>query len=456
MNKFSWLFFTFCLSFSFAQATHILGGEITYERVPNTTYRVMITVTCYTNDDSSIEFGGGMLDFGDGDSERLDYYNVVTTELYPNSNISKNVFQIQHYYNTYGNYTISYFEENRTEGILNMDNSVNTPFYIETTFVHNGNLEPKLKFLNDPVFKFYLGGDNSSYFLGEGEKNTILRYEMVAPKMDVETPVENYKFLDGVTLNGITGRLSFSTTNGIKVGFYNIAVKVLGYHEIEGEYVNTSSTIRDICILIEDGDFDLTVNVENEVGKTDDQIVLTANQTLGFNTRFTVNQMDAFRYEIIADAAIKPFIKDESVEISPNYEAKVDLTVFSDPGISRIRPYPVVLRLFIEKNGNVLIKDIGLMIYTVIVDEPPKLGNETIILNLENTADELQVFPSPANQYIRVTGKPVGASTEILNLTGKIFHKTIGKNGSIDTGDLKNGIYFLFNQGRWFKFVVQH
>jgi hypothetical protein len=54
------------LSVSQAFATHIRAGEITAERVSIQTLTYKITVVGYTDTRSSVEFGPGFINFGDG------------------------------------------------------------------------------------------------------------------------------------------------------------------------------------------------------------------------------------------------------------------------------------------------------------------------------------------------------------------------------------------------------
>ncbi|MEM6526236.1 MAG: hypothetical protein AAF693_20750 [Bacteroidota bacterium] len=50
-----------------AQASHLLGGYLTYRWVGGNQYE--ITVILFTDDNSGVEAGDGILDFGDGTSQ---------------------------------------------------------------------------------------------------------------------------------------------------------------------------------------------------------------------------------------------------------------------------------------------------------------------------------------------------------------------------------------------------
>ena len=122
--------------FSFtAQATHLRAGEITLERVSCTDLTFKITITVYTDMGSPIKFGDGILDFGDGSTPlttpTID--NTSRPDLGPE--VGTVSFTTTHTFGGPGKYVISYLEANRNAGILNMSNSVETRFYVETQII---------------------------------------------------------------------------------------------------------------------------------------------------------------------------------------------------------------------------------------------------------------------------------------------------------------------------------
>src|SRR4051812_2662511 len=68
------------------KATHLRAGEITVERLNCTSLTFKITVTVYTNTGSPIQFGDGILDFGDGSSPQVTptVPNTLRPDLGPN------------------------------------------------------------------------------------------------------------------------------------------------------------------------------------------------------------------------------------------------------------------------------------------------------------------------------------------------------------------------------------
>jgi hypothetical protein len=131
-----------------AWATHIRAGEITAERVSVQTLTYRITVVGYTDTRSSVIFGPGEVNFGDGtEAVTLNTEaDFVLVESLGNQ-IEKNTFVITHTYQGPGRYTIRFREFNRNDRTLNMDNSVETPFYVETQIV----IDPFIGINNSPV-----------------------------------------------------------------------------------------------------------------------------------------------------------------------------------------------------------------------------------------------------------------------------------------------------------------
>ncbi|MEM8565859.1 MAG: hypothetical protein AAGF85_05320, partial [Bacteroidota bacterium] len=132
-----------------AYATHLRAGEIIARRVNCQARTFEITIIVYTDTGSEVRFGEGLLDFGDGSepflvpiiengvaARRLQNGTIVTENIDTDglgNLVSSASFTIEHTYaSALPFYTIGYTEPNRNDGILNVDNSVNTTFHLET------------------------------------------------------------------------------------------------------------------------------------------------------------------------------------------------------------------------------------------------------------------------------------------------------------------------------------
>lgn len=263
--------------FQQASATHLRAGEITVERVDCVSLTFRITVTVYTNTSSSVLFGGNageedILDFGDGE-----YVLVPETQNIPRLDLGPNVgtasYTVLHTYAGNRKYVVSYREPNRNEGVLNMDNSVNTRFYLETEVIIEPfwgcNNTPKL--LIPPIDQACSGVaffHNPGAYDPDGDS---LSYEMRVPFSDRNLPVINYRdpnnpkwygdFATGnedkngsptFSINPITGTLLWNAPGDKGIGEYNIAFVVLEWRRVNGVWVRMGSVRRDMQIIVND------------------------------------------------------------------------------------------------------------------------------------------------------------------------------------------------------------
>ncbi|MFM7852180.1 MAG: gliding motility-associated C-terminal domain-containing protein, partial [Flammeovirgaceae bacterium] len=91
--------------------------------------KFLVTINVYTNTGSPVKLGDGKLNFGDEIIHTLP--TQESTSFAPDIGFVS--YSIEHTYQKSGQYTISYIEKNLESGTLNIVNSINTPFYLETS-----------------------------------------------------------------------------------------------------------------------------------------------------------------------------------------------------------------------------------------------------------------------------------------------------------------------------------
>ena len=270
-------------------ATHLRAGEIIVERVDCAALTFRITIIVYTDTGSEVRFGEGLLDFGDGSdpfllpiienniaATVLDDGTIITNAI-DATNLGNQVasasLTIEHTYSSPGRYTIGYVEPNRNEGVLNIDNSVNTTFYVETQI----DSDPFLGCNNTPVLLFppidrgctgVAFFHNPAAFDPDGDS---LAYELVVPQKEFGVVVDGYEPLNDPSLyedfatgaednmnppeffiDAITGEVTWNAPD--RVGEYNIAFIVKEYRKIRGEFFLLGFVTRDMQIIVEDCD----------------------------------------------------------------------------------------------------------------------------------------------------------------------------------------------------------
>jgi len=258
--------------FSEVDATHIRAGEITVERKDCVGLTFRITITGWVDLESTVEFGGGEIDFGDGSPKiNLRSGAILTLEQDLGNNVGIVQFQIDHTYGANGVYILSYLEANRNAGVLNMNNSVETTFYIETLVV----IDPFLGCNNTPILLIPPVDEacvGSIFFHNPGAWDAdgdSISYEVTIPKRDKGTDVSNYRFPNDASFGGttedgevptnfdidpITGDISWNSP--AIAGEYNIAFIIYEWRIIQGQAFLMSWITRDMQIIVQECDND--------------------------------------------------------------------------------------------------------------------------------------------------------------------------------------------------------
>jgi hypothetical protein len=254
-----------------ANATHIRAGEVTAQLISCQNYSYRFKITGYTDTGSDVLFGGGEINYGDGE---IDTFETGNPDEFLNLGDEKalNVFYKTHAFPGPGMYKISFREFNRNDNIVNMDNSVNTPFYIETVIV----IDPFFGcdntpiLLNPPIDDACVGVaffHNAGAYDADGDS---ISYEFTIPKQDQDIPVVNYRFPDAhdrnfysaqnedmtgpatFTLDRRTGNVVWDAPGG--EGEYNFAFKIIEWRKIEGEWFELGYVTRDMQVNVLDCD----------------------------------------------------------------------------------------------------------------------------------------------------------------------------------------------------------
>lgn len=247
-------------------ATHNIAGEITYECIGGNTYRIYVTT--YTNSSSPADRCELLVDWGDGTEQVVPRRNGFQT-ICPNSNqhdgepvpnfslTKKNIYWEDHSYSP-GQYVVSIKDPNRVTGIENIPNSVNVPFYLQTTLVVDPNIGcnsgPQLTTI--PLDKACMGKcyhHNPGAYDVNGDSLAF----SIGPCLDTNgLPIPGYTTPDisggGVlTINNVTGDLSWCSPQ--VPGKYNIVIYIEEWRlQPNGNRVKIGTVLRDMSIDVEE------------------------------------------------------------------------------------------------------------------------------------------------------------------------------------------------------------
>jgi hypothetical protein len=368
-------------------ATHLRAGEITVRRESCTSLTFLITITVYTNTGSQIKFGEpGLLDFGDGSQPLMPptIDNTLRPDLGPA--IGTVSFTTSHTYAGPGRYVISYNEPNRNAGILNMFNSVETKFYLETVI----SIDPFLgcdnspRLLVPPIDKACRGAafyHNPGAYDPDGDS---LSYEFTIPKREKGIEVNNYRnpnakeFYDkigvnystanengngppGFTINPVTGTIIWDAPG--QAGEYNIAFIIKEWRKTNGVWINLGYVTRDMQIIVED-----CKNRRPELQVPPDICVVAGTKVsadiFGTDADFDSVKIEAFS-QILNQNVIPAFVGPATyVPNPPKYQAtgpskiaKLSLTWNTQCIHVKEQPYQVVFKITdFPKNGPKLVQ----------------------------------------------------------------------------------------------------
>jgi len=257
-----YIFILICFaSFFNAKATHNRAGEITYKWISGYTYQ--IKVTTYTNIGSS-----GLADrcedtvhFGDGTSAVVLRSNGPSGGCSPakegvaiTSTIKLNEYVTYHTYPGPGNYKISMEDPNRNSGVINIPNSVNQVFYIESflvipTFTSGKNDSPVLTF--PPIDNACQGkcfSHNPGAYDIDGDS---LSYELTYCRGNGGAMCPGYSYPAAAIYNvdAITGTLTWCSPQ--MQGEYNLAMIIREWRKNDdGDYFLIGYILRDMQVTV--------------------------------------------------------------------------------------------------------------------------------------------------------------------------------------------------------------
>lgn len=241
------------LSGTIAYSTHLKAGEILVRRTSGTQFQIQLII--YTDSSSVIGFGVDEPDaeIRISDGTTLFAQRDAPGRIYIGNATFKNVYTFPaRQFNT-STYTISYQQDNRNGGVKNMDNSGNTPFYLETIlkvspFIGVNNLP----ILLIPPIDLAAVGQKYTYNPGAYDiEGDSLSYEFTTPKQNTGTDVVGYQHPNikpapagTFTLDPLDGTIVWDAP--VVPGYYNFAFIIKEWRN--GQVIG--SIVRDMQIEV--------------------------------------------------------------------------------------------------------------------------------------------------------------------------------------------------------------
>ncbi|MFA6924070.1 MAG: gliding motility-associated C-terminal domain-containing protein [Bacteroidales bacterium] len=287
-------------------ATHNRAGEITYKCIDPAHFTYEFKIVTYTLTQSPADRPQLTINWGDSDSDTLNRYIIIPIT----DSIRRNEYIGTHSYSGAGTFKISLEDPNRNGGIVNIPNSVNVVFYIETIVVINPflgcNNSPELKY--PPIDNACIGQifiHNPVAFDPDGDS---LAYELIKCKEQNGNTIPGYSYPQtnsSFTLNPVTGDLIWDSP--LFQGEYNVAFLIKEYRK--GVFIG--SVERDMQITV--------VTCNNHPPYFDDikDTCVVAGTNLTFNV--TAHDNDVPINNITLTAYGGPFIVNNHAHFLPPY-----------------------------------------------------------------------------------------------------------------------------------------
>ncbi len=422
-------------------ATHIRAGEITATLIDCQNYSYLFTITGYTDTGSTVQFGAGEIDFGDG---RIVQLNTQDYDLKQDlgDEIAINIFREEHTFPGPGTYTVTFRELNRNANVINMDRSVDTPFYIETTIV----IDPLLGCNNTPVLTIppVDGACTGVSFVHNPGAYDVdgdsLSYKIVIPKQNRDQPVNNYRYPnstefggaqeDGATptlftLDPVTGDLVWNSPG--LAGEYNMAFIVEEWRQIGDRWVRLGYVTRDMQVIVDECE-----NDPPEIILPEDTCVvagaLVEKDFLAVDPNGDAIKMESFGavYNLdISPASYTPFFAPDQNPIYQEDTAKIEFTW--QTVCEHVRETPYQVRVKATDDGRPNLASFATWNIQVLGPAPQgltatKATNRSIRLTWDDYecagASEMQigrrVGSNPFEPGVCEVGMPEGAGYELI------------------------------------------
>ncbi len=390
------LFALFILSTG-AYATHNRGGSITYTWVSGNTYEI----TIHTCTKSSAQADRPFLPISWGDGTPIDSLERLQIIPFPiGQDTQENIYKKEHTFPGSGLYEICVSDPNRNGGILNIENSLYTPFAIQTTLRISAAIRENnsVRFSNTCIQDACLWQPwvySPGAFDPDGDSLAFKLVPSMGPNC-VPLELGYYQYPNQIeptsTPTDPSMNLSIDVHTGTviwevpqKVGEYNLAILVEEWRD--GLLVGT--VLRDMQITV-----DFCDNLPPVIEPIQDTCV-----EAGQNLNFQIYANDPNSTNLQLEGYGAPFNTPDSPAdpITQNGELPPVQGTFNwDTNCSHVRLAPYQAIFQVSDNGpGISLVDITTMNITVVAPAP-----ENLFANAVGSSIHLSWSPSPCSEAI--------------------------------------------------------
>lgn len=447
--------------------THIVAGEISYrpDAGSGNPYKYLFTLKLY-GDAAGVAQSTATLSFGvDGAMQTVPASSQENYGGLIAGGIRATLFQFKYTYPGPGNYVVGFTEENRNAGVVNVFQSVNTAFHIESTLTISpgagSNSSPQ--FLNPPIFHAFAGqkvcmnpaaydaeGDSLSYRLviplakRGSAVNGYISPDMVAPRGTAESGGEST-----FALNEFTGDLCWDApglrkrdggviSNPGDFAQYAVALVVEEWRK----GFKLSSTVRDFAIFVtapQSPRPELRSENAAAAGFNADRLVRAEpGKPLSFSVLYKASGANRDSLLPVSETFLGTRKASATTIDSAGY-TKVTYAWTPTAADRRGHPYVVVFR---GASGDSLRNDLT---FGVFVGTDIPTGRVTATED-EVNGRKIRLFPNPARDKVRLAEVPGTGAVhfQLTDALGRAVYASPDLRGTdfeVDLASLPNGLY---------------
>ncbi len=461
------------------RGTHLKAGYITYAQdTGDPTGKTYIFTLTLFRDTKGVDQPTATIDFGDGSMATVDVSAKAKVGQGVDNDTEMLIYQFRHVYPMPGNYTVGFTEQNRNDGILNMTQSVQTSFHIESSFI----VDPAFGKNSSPGFALHpiliaeVGKtfvQNMAAIDAEGDS---LAYQLAVPLKNKNTPVNGYVPPNKVgpptgtteagtgaatfTLNSITGEIRWDapgakrSLGGVITGPNHYGLYTLAYVVEEWRKgVKLGSTQVDFLIVVTAATSSKQLEVENpgRIGlNAANQVKANPGQPLTFSVRY--KNTGGTNPTLLTGSELLPRYRNGSVTVTDSADYK-KATFSWVPTENDIRKNPYILVFRGQSQSpqrRSLSRDLTVSVFVGTDPVPDKLQVESITGPVTGTPkwhpEAMQVYPNPVTRYVRfVPGRQQGpVQLTLTDITGKqclVVNNFGEKDFILDMDPLPTGVY---------------
>lgn len=372
MRKLALLILLLCAMLPDGWATHNRAGQITYKHISGFTYQ--ITIRTYTK--TSAPADRQWLNIWYGDGTPRDSVERSNTIFYFDRDAQENLYQKNHTFPGPGVYDICVSDPNRNGGVLNIANSIQVQFSIQTKLVISPAIAPNNSVLltniplQDACFQqpwihnpgaVDVDGDSLAFSLVTPMGANCQELDPAVYNLPDRIPLSQFPNPNNtISIDPITGTVTWASPQ--QQGEYNIAILIKEYRN--GIFIG--SVLRDMQVLVR-----LCANQPPEIAPIEDLCV-----TAGTAANFTAVATDPNGDNITFSGYGLPFIVPSSpATLNQTGQLPPATAVFNwNTNCTHVRLAPYQVTIQATDNGaGVSLVDITSMNIRVVAPAPENL-----------------------------------------------------------------------------------